>query len=214
LFVTGLGVGMTNPALADAALGAAPRERAGMAGGATNTFRQLGYAIAIAVLGTVFAARAKEQLGMFSSPDLAASVLSTGQSPRLVAAVPADLRLSAEQAIQAAFADGLDRIFLLSGLGALLAGVIALLLVKSNPASAAMDSEEQAVVFPSAPPGRGRHRVETIGRENAYRPQPMQVPPPFDIRHPSPDSKPAGHSDLAVVGAVQPFGQHASTDID
>ncbi|HYN72932.1 MAG TPA: hypothetical protein VES60_10555, partial [Nakamurella sp.] len=60
----------------------------------------------IAVLGTVFAARAKEQLGMFSSPDLAASVLSTGQSPRLVAAVPAELRLSAEQAIEAAFADG------------------------------------------------------------------------------------------------------------
>ena len=214
LFVTGLGVGMTNPALADAALGAAPRERAGMAGGATNTFRQLGYAIAIAVLGTVFAARAKEQLGMFSSPDLAASVLSTGQSPRLVAAVPAELRLSAEQAIQAAFADGLDLIFLLSGLGALLAGVIALLLVTSNPASATMDSEEQAVVFPSAPPRRGRHRVETIGRENAYFPQPAPVQRPFDVRHPSPDNRPLALADLAVVGAVQPSGQHASTEID
>src|SRR5664279_888057 len=161
LFVTGLGAGMTNPALADAALGAAPRERAGMAGGATNTFRQLGYAIAIAV--------------------------------------PAELRLSAEQAIQAAFADGLDLIFLLSGIGALLAGVIALLLVKRNPASAPVGSEEQEVVFPSAPPRRGRHRVETIGRENAYFPQPVQVPPPFDVRHPAPDTGPSSPADLAVV---------------
>ncbi|HYN72931.1 MAG TPA: hypothetical protein VES60_10550 [Nakamurella sp.] len=109
---------------------------------------------------------------------------------------------------------GLDLIFLLSGLGALLAGVIALLLVKSNPASAPADSDEQEVVSPSAPPRRGRHRVETIGRENAYFPQPVPVQRPFDVRHPSPDNRPMAQADLAVVGAVQSSGQHAWTDID
>ncbi len=42
------------PVLVSAALGAAPPQRAGMASGAVNTFRQLGYALGIAILGTVF----------------------------------------------------------------------------------------------------------------------------------------------------------------
>jgi len=195
LFVTGLGVGMTNPALADAALAAAPRERAGMAGGATNTFRQLGYAIAIAVLGTVFATRAKTELGMFSSPDLAASLLSSGQSPRLIAAMPAAMQPTAQQAIEAAFADGLDRVFLLSGLGALLAGAVALLLVKSNTADSLAETEEQQVVFvPTSRPRGGRHRVSSIGRDEAYLPKVVQVPSSSAAGHlPANDpARPAG----------------------
>lgn len=54
LAVSGLGIGMAMPVLVSAALGAAPPQRAGMASGAVNTFRQLGYALGIAVLGTVF----------------------------------------------------------------------------------------------------------------------------------------------------------------
>ncbi|WP_107116308.1 MFS transporter [Streptomyces sp. NRRL F-4489] len=54
LALSGLGVGAAMPVLVSAALGAAPPERAGMASGAVNTFRQLGFALGIAVLGTVF----------------------------------------------------------------------------------------------------------------------------------------------------------------
>ncbi|WP_432144170.1 MFS transporter [Streptomyces sp. bgisy084] len=55
LTVSGLGIGTAMPVLVSAALGAAPPQRAGMASGAVNTFRQLGYALGIAALGTVFA---------------------------------------------------------------------------------------------------------------------------------------------------------------
>ncbi|MFF7228931.1 MFS transporter [Streptomyces sioyaensis] len=55
LAVSGAGIGMAMPVLVPAALGAAPPQRAGMASGAVNTFRQLGFALGIAVLGTVFA---------------------------------------------------------------------------------------------------------------------------------------------------------------
>ncbi|GAA5613091.1 multidrug resistance protein Stp [Streptomyces platensis] len=55
LAVSGLGIGAAMPVLVSAALGAAPPQRAGMASGAVNTFRQLGYALGIAALGTVFA---------------------------------------------------------------------------------------------------------------------------------------------------------------
>ncbi|MGP4110258.1 MFS transporter [Streptomyces sp. 4N509B] len=54
--VTGVGVGLAMPVLVSAALAAAPPERAGMASGAVNTFRQLGFALGVAVLGTVFTA--------------------------------------------------------------------------------------------------------------------------------------------------------------
>ncbi|MEE6258380.1 MFS transporter [Plantactinospora sonchi] len=52
----GLGAGLALPPLSSALLGAVPRERAGMAGGALNSARQLGLAIGVAVLGSVFAA--------------------------------------------------------------------------------------------------------------------------------------------------------------
>jgi EmrB/QacA subfamily drug resistance transporter len=58
LLVAGVGVGMSTPVLTSAAMSAVPHQRAGMAGGALNTFRQLGYALGIAVLGTVFGAQA------------------------------------------------------------------------------------------------------------------------------------------------------------
>ncbi|CAM5323442.1 MFS transporter OS=Streptomyces rimosus subsp. rimosus (strain ATCC / DSM 40260 / JCM 4667 /NRRL 2234) OX=1265868 GN=SRIM_021665 PE=4 SV=1 [Streptomyces rimosus subsp. rimosus] len=45
---------MAMPVLVSAALGTAPPQRAGMVSGAVNTFRQLGFALGIAILGTVF----------------------------------------------------------------------------------------------------------------------------------------------------------------
>lgn len=54
LAVTGAGVGLCLPTLNAAAMAAVPRERGGMAAGALNTARQIGMALGIAALGTVF----------------------------------------------------------------------------------------------------------------------------------------------------------------
>jgi predicted MFS family arabinose efflux permease len=53
LAVSGAGVGLLSPTLPAAVMAAVPHERGGMASGALNTFRQLGMALGIAVLGTV-----------------------------------------------------------------------------------------------------------------------------------------------------------------
>ncbi|CAM3988831.1 MFS transporter [Kibdelosporangium persicum] len=53
MLVTGLGVGVTGQALPGAIMATVPHHRAGMASGALNTFRQLGFALGVAVLGTV-----------------------------------------------------------------------------------------------------------------------------------------------------------------
>ncbi|GAA4252060.1 MFS transporter [Dactylosporangium darangshiense] len=57
LIVAGLGVAAVLPTMASAALAAVPHERSGMAAGAVNTFRQLGFALGVAVFGSIFADR-------------------------------------------------------------------------------------------------------------------------------------------------------------
>jgi EmrB/QacA subfamily drug resistance transporter len=52
--VTGIGVGLATPTLASAAMAAVPPARAGMAAGAVNTARQLGLALGIGALGSVY----------------------------------------------------------------------------------------------------------------------------------------------------------------
>ena len=52
--VCGFGVGVVNPVLASGAVSVVQPQRSGMASGANNTFRQVGIATGIAVLGAVF----------------------------------------------------------------------------------------------------------------------------------------------------------------
>ena len=52
--VGGIGIGMVNPPLASTAVSVVPPQRAGMASGVNNTFRQVGIATGIAGLGAIF----------------------------------------------------------------------------------------------------------------------------------------------------------------
>jgi predicted MFS family arabinose efflux permease len=52
--VAGGGIGMTNPALATAAIGVVEPSRSGMASGINSTFRQVGVATGIAAWGAIF----------------------------------------------------------------------------------------------------------------------------------------------------------------
>ncbi|MDG6110081.1 MFS transporter [Dactylosporangium aurantiacum] len=119
LCVTGVGVGLSTPVLASASLAAAPPDRAGMASGASNTCRQLGYALALPVFATVVTARAGQVLG----DDAAARRLTGGGYRDLLGQVPAG-------ALRAAYAAGLDRVFLVSAVIAGVAGVAVLALLR------------------------------------------------------------------------------------
>jgi hypothetical protein len=52
--IAGGGIGMTNPALATAAIGVVEPRRSGMASGINSTFRQVGVATGIAAWGAIF----------------------------------------------------------------------------------------------------------------------------------------------------------------
>jgi EmrB/QacA subfamily drug resistance transporter len=141
LIVTGVGVGLASPVLVSAALGSAPPERAGMAGGAVNTFRQLGYALGIAVLGSVLTARVTAS---FAGHAAAATAVTEGKSGQLIAAAPAAARPGVDHLVHAAFAGGLDHIQLIAGIVGIVGGLLVLVLVgRPHPAPVAATQPSQ-----------------------------------------------------------------------
>jgi EmrB/QacA subfamily drug resistance transporter len=59
LIAGGLGIGLSTPPLASTAVGVVPPERAGMASGINSTFRQVGIATGIALLGALFSSQVR-----------------------------------------------------------------------------------------------------------------------------------------------------------
>jgi EmrB/QacA subfamily drug resistance transporter len=113
--VGGIGIGLVNAPLASTAVSTVRQERAGMASGINNTFRQIGIATGIAALGAVFASKV---------------------DPRAFAPHPSE-------AARASFVSGLHDILLLGAAVAAVGAVLALVLVRqrdfvaSGPAAAA-----------------------------------------------------------------------------
>ena len=131
LVLTGIGVGLVSPALSQAALASVPAHRAGMAGGAMNTFRQLGYALGVALFGTVAASRMAHRLtGHGPDPHRSARTLAGGGAQHLVAQAPVGARAATEHALRGAFASGLDTAALWAGAVGLVAGALVLLVAR------------------------------------------------------------------------------------
>jgi MFS family permease len=122
LFLVGLGAGLVLGPLSAAAMAAVPGPRAGMAAGAVNTFRQLGYAFGIAVLGAVFHAGLAHTAG----EDLAGQ-LGGGQAAEAMAR-GSDLALL----VHRAYAHALDLTFLVAAGFGLVGGIAVLLFVRQR----------------------------------------------------------------------------------
>lgn len=148
LIVAGAGAGLALPPLSSALMSAVPRQRAGMAGGALNAFRQLGLALGIAVLGVVFRAGMERGLGgQVPHPHDTAGALAGGQAQAVLAQTPPGRHAAAEHLLHGAFATGLNSALLVAGLLALLGGALVLALVR-RPAptpAAAEGASERAV---------------------------------------------------------------------
>ncbi|MER5434434.1 MFS transporter [Streptomyces sp. NPDC002588] len=116
--LVGVGTGFVAPTVAGAALAAVEPARSGMAGGAVNTVRQLGYAFGVAVFGTVLTSRMAGDL-----PRGAAHALAGGGAAALRGGVP-------EHTLRAAFAAGLDAALVTAGGVGVAAGVLVFVLVR------------------------------------------------------------------------------------
>ena len=130
--VAGIGIGMTNPMIAETALAVVPPARAGMASGINSTFRQVGIATGVAGLGAVFHSQIESQLT--AVPDAAregfADAVSSGAIEQAVAQAPPEFQSGALEAAQNAFVHGFNEILLIGAAIAFVGGVLGLALVR------------------------------------------------------------------------------------
>ena len=144
LIMSGAGVGFINPPLASTAVGVVPPRRAGMASGINSTFRQIGIATGIALLGTLFttrlghavaaavhahpvgisAAQITDALQNGQAETLFRKAGSGGGSPQQLAAL--------QQITRGSFTTALDHILLVAAVIALSCGVLAFALIRQQ----------------------------------------------------------------------------------
>src|SRR4051794_39424539 len=132
MIVCGVGIGATNPALATAAIGVVPPQRAGMASGINSTFRQVGIATGIAAYGALFThlvadkfLDAVPQASRFGSGQALSDFVSFGGAARI-----GDPRIA--RAGEAAFTGALNGLLLVGAIVAFVGPV--LWIVRPRPA--------------------------------------------------------------------------------
>jgi EmrB/QacA subfamily drug resistance transporter len=183
--VAGAGTGLINPPLASTAIGVVPPERAGMASGINSTFRQIGIATGIAGLGALFSHTVRTRIVSLLSgaphlphasiAALAGNVASGNGARSALQAIPAAARGAATHAVRTGFVTGLNKIFLIGAILALVAALLTLLLIRSKdfeagaartapasepPGEAPVPAQAQAQVAPEASPSVGAPAAE------------------------------------------------------
>jgi EmrB/QacA subfamily drug resistance transporter len=140
MIIGGLAVGIVNPSLASTAVGEVPPQQAGMASGINSTFRQLGIATGIALLGSLFANKVRSDVtvGISAIPGLSArsgqiaGAIQTGQIGQVIGQLPRSSRTPVTFVTRSAFTAGLDHILLVAAIIALVSGVISLATIRTR----------------------------------------------------------------------------------
>jgi EmrB/QacA subfamily drug resistance transporter len=140
LIVCGVGVGALNPPLASTAVGVVRHDRAGMASGINSTFRQVGIATGIALLGTLFSndatsivkARIRGVPGVGGHAAQIANAVKSGTVRQTLASLPPKVQQPVGLITKTAFTSGLDRILLVAAIVAFITGVLSLALIRTR----------------------------------------------------------------------------------
>src|SRR5258707_409770 len=120
MIVAGAGAGMVNPPLASTAVGVVPPQRAGMASGISSTFRQVGIATGIALLGTLFSSKVHDEVlapvaavpGLSPQGPQIATAVQSGATGHVIGQLPPPPPQAVGVITRTAFTTGLDRILL------------------------------------------------------------------------------------------------------
>jgi hypothetical protein len=139
--VSGMGVGLLNPVIADVTVSVVPTERSGMASGINDTFRQVGVAVGIAAWGAIFLGRGADRLSELAAGTPAAAgdrprelveAASSGALDPALASLPERARATAATAAREGFLAGFNEVLVL-GAGLAFAGaLLALWLVREG----------------------------------------------------------------------------------
>ena len=132
--VAGVGIGLTNPAIASTALGVVPPARAGMASGINSTFRQVGIATGVAALGAVFQSRIASELAtsLPRAPSSFSDAVASGATHQAVCQVPPQVQDQALNAANHAFVTAFNEILLIGAAVAIVGGILGLAMVRQR----------------------------------------------------------------------------------
>ncbi|CAO5242114.1 MFS transporter [Frankia sp. AgKG'84/4] len=168
--VAGVGSGMVNPPLASTAVGVVAPARSGMASGANTTFRQIGMAVSIAALGSLFASRLESGINgaLRGVPALrgqggqVADALRGGDADALFASTPPQSRGALAQAIHTGFASTINDLLVVTAAIAFIGAICALTLIRrkdfiaQGPSPAAATAVDRGAEATPAPAGAAR----------------------------------------------------------
>jgi MFS family permease len=142
--VAGAGIGMVNPVLASASISVVEPQHSGMASGANNTFRQVGIATGIAILGAVFQSQiVSHTSAVLKQSALGRSVLhhggaqltaamSAGEVRQLAGHVPATARAALLHAYHVGFSTTLNHLNTIGAIIAFVASISAFVLIRQR----------------------------------------------------------------------------------
>jgi len=134
LLLTGLGIGIVNPAVARIGLGVVPPQRSGMASGISNTCRIGGLATGVAALGAVFqhqvAGNLQGRTGLTVPAPALARAIASGGTRAAVAIDPHDPAVAA--LARSAFISGMNLILTIGAAVVVLGALCAVALIRRH----------------------------------------------------------------------------------
>lgn len=138
LIVSGFGIGMINPSLANVAIGVVPPQESGMASGVNNTFRQIGIAGGIAVLGALFQLSIRNTLNNsvlaqhLNANQLSnvTSAVSGGESSLVIKSSPQQYKEVVASVTHHAFITGFNELLIVTSLIALVGAIFSFAMIR------------------------------------------------------------------------------------
>ncbi len=132
--VAGIGIGITNPGIGQAAIAVVPVEKSGMGSGINTTFRQVGIATGVAGLGAVFQSSVNSKLSELlpQAPSGLGEIVASGGSKAAAAVTPARIRPEVVHASDVAFVGAFNEIILIAAILSFVGAALGFALVRSR----------------------------------------------------------------------------------
>jgi EmrB/QacA subfamily drug resistance transporter len=149
--VAGIGIGITNPGIGQAAIAVVPVEKSGMGSGINTTFRQVGIATGVAALGAIFQSRVDSKLTELlpNAPNGLDELVASGGTKAATAAAPPGSRAEIAHASTVAFVSGFNEIIMIAAVTSFVGAALGFFLVRSKDFVQATSSEGEAAAEPA-----------------------------------------------------------------
>jgi predicted MFS family arabinose efflux permease len=150
--VAGIGIGITNPGIGQAAIAVVPVEKSGMGSGINTTFRQVGIATGVAGLGAVFQSSVNSKISELlpRAPSGLGEIVASGGSRAAGAVAPAGIKPEVVHASDVAFVSAFNEIIMIAAVLSFVGAALGFALVRSRDFVQQAGPEDETAAEPVA----------------------------------------------------------------